>query len=191
MATLFFADLMAMRLYMFSQFTRNIFFNKQQARLDSDFYSFLSSITVFLLGIYIVYFILLAKKALDTIKHLNPSYRYAIGTTIFVMLLSAAILGNNGQASQRVDTLLFMSFYALVNFYIYLMVFLYLPASFDAAAATGHRVRPPKGAGGEHQELGALGGISEREKEHRDIMEEFYKDEVSDSDDEEKLMDGV
>ena len=106
-----------------------------------------------------------------------------------VMLLSAAILGNNGQASQRVDTLFFMSFYALLNFYIYLMVFLYLPASFDAAAATGDRFRRPtrKGAGSKKagkgkypQELEAVGsGMSEREKEHQDIMEEFYKDEKS------------
>ena len=93
--------------------------------LESNMYTILSVISIILLCLYTVYFIMLTKKALETIKYLNPAYRFAFGVTIFVMTISAVILAQNGQAAQRIDSLLFMSFYALINLYLYFMAYLY------------------------------------------------------------------
>lgn len=105
---------------------------------------------------------MLTKKGLETIKYLNPAYRFAFGVTIFVMIISAVILAQNGQAAQRTDSLLFMSFYALVNFYLYFMAYLYQPVSFVFATAgpgssTGPKVKI---------EMNNMSGHSDREREH-------------------------
>jgi hypothetical protein len=67
-------------------------------------------------------------RALQFIKNLKETYRYSIGTTIVVMSISTFIMVRNGQASQRMDVTLFMSLYALFNFYIYLVSYFYCPA---------------------------------------------------------------
>lgn len=95
-------------------------------------YGYLQSFLLALTVMFIVFFGALTKKSLSTIKYLNPTYRFAIAVTICVMGIVAAILINNGQASQRFDTLLFMSLYSIVNLYLFFMAYLYQPATYTA-----------------------------------------------------------
>ena len=99
LCTLIFTNLVALRLYMFTEFSMDPFFSKLKARKTNNLYAYLSAFAVGLMGLYVLYFIILTKKALDTIKFFNPAYRVVVGTTIFVMLVCTIILGNNGQAS--------------------------------------------------------------------------------------------
>merc|ERR1712216_633634 len=106
-----------MRIYVFIQFSRNPFYDPRLA-VHSNFYMTLSVLSTLILAVYVIFYMVLTKKALDSVKHLNPAYRFAFGVTIFVTLISAVILFLNGQAAQRIDSILFMSFYSLVNLYI-------------------------------------------------------------------------
>jgi len=72
-----------------------------------------------------------------------------------------------------------MSLYGLLNFYLYFMAFLYQPASFAAS----------RNSSKSKQELKDLSSTSE--KEHDDIMKEFYKDELSESSSDEDNVKGV
>ena len=75
------------------------------------------------------------------------------------MLVSSVLMIFNGQNSQRMDVRLFMSLYALFNFYVYLMAYLYTP-SLDYAQTAGDS------------------NMSEAEKERNKIMSEFYSIEM-------------
>ena len=67
-------------------------------------------------------------KAMSTIRNLKKTYRYSLGITIFTMAFSAAIMLQNGQASQRMDPPLFLSLMALFNMYIHIIAFFYAPS---------------------------------------------------------------
>ena len=66
-------------------------------------------------------------KAIHVIKNLKKTYRYCIGTTIFVMAVSLMLILNDGQVSQRMEPVKFIAIYALYNFYMYFIAFLYAP----------------------------------------------------------------
>lgn len=55
-------------------------------------YSMLYSFGVFLIVSYVVYFIMLLYKALDTIKHQKKTYRFTLGVTIFTIAFSSAMM---------------------------------------------------------------------------------------------------
>ena len=76
---------------------------------------------------YVFYFMIIAYKALGVIRFLKKTYRYAIGSTIFVIIATSSIMLANGQASQRLDPPLFMCIYVLFNIYIFLITYLYAP----------------------------------------------------------------
>lgn len=76
------------------------------------------------------------------------------------MIASTIILVKNGQASQRMDVTLFMSLYAMVNFYVYLMSYLYCPS-----ASIQHN------RGTNFQSV-------DSEKERQEIMASFYETEL-------------
>ena len=94
----------------------------------SNFYRALWSIGILLIGLYTIYFWMITTRALKFVKNLKETYRYSIGTTIFVMAISSYLMVQNGQASQRMDVTLFMSLYGLFNCYIFLMSYFYSPS---------------------------------------------------------------
>ena len=123
------------------------------------FYSITYCIGIVLLAFYVMYLTCITYKALNVIRFLKKTYRYAIGSTIFVMSISSALMLANGQASQRLDPPLFMSIYVLFNVYIWFIAYLYAPHL------------NPNSTSGKYD-------IQEAERERNNIMKEFYEAEL-------------
>ena len=96
-----------------------------------------------------------------TIRRLKKTYRYSAGITIFFMSISGVLLMANGQASQRMDPMLFMCFYALVNVYVWLLTYMYVP-HIDNDSRSGRY------------------DTAQAERERNNIMKEFYENELED-----------
>ena len=93
---LFFINFVTMRIYVYIKFNHDSFFDNFKARHFNTLYTVIKAITIFLISLYSLYFGAITYKAIKTIKHLNPSYRFAIGTTLFTIVVSGIIVLNNG-----------------------------------------------------------------------------------------------
>jgi hypothetical protein len=80
-----------------------------------------------LLTLYVLYFMMIMYKALQTIKSLRKSYRMSVGMTIFTMSICAILMYFNGQASQRMDPPIYLSLLTLFNLYVQLIAYFYAP----------------------------------------------------------------
>ena len=94
--TLYFIYLFTMRLYLHIMYSQNPFFDLVTEQNLSMFYSMTYSFGIVLLSLYIIYLICITYKALNVIRFLKKSYRYAIGSTIFVMSVSSVLMLANG-----------------------------------------------------------------------------------------------
>lgn len=119
---------------------------------------------------YMGYFGVLVYAAQIKIRNEEDNEKYATGSTLVTMGIGCTIMIFNGQASQRMDPVLFMSLYALFNLYIWFIAYMYAPV-YDNNP-TRKKNQP---------------NISDAEKERQKIMNEFYLSEMKDDDDEEKI----
>jgi len=119
--------LMLMRVQVYVLYAQNPFFDQFVATHINVLYMYIQAVGVIILTAYSLYFIIITVKALKTIRTLKKSYRYAMGLTMFTMAFSAAIMLQNGQASQRMDPPLFLGLLTLFNLYIQVAAFFYSP----------------------------------------------------------------
>jgi hypothetical protein len=88
-----------MRLYVHIMYSQNPFFDLITEVHLSKFYSIIYSVGIVILAVYVFYLMLISYKALIVIRFLKKTYRYAIGSTFFVIIGSCSIMLVNGQAS--------------------------------------------------------------------------------------------
>jgi len=82
------------------------------------------------------------------------------------MAISSVLMAFNGQVSQKMNISLFMSLYALFNFYLFFIGYLYAPSlDFSPSVKAGIHIGPR-----------AHGTEAEEERER--IMNEFYLNEL-------------
>lgn len=77
---------------------------------------------------YMSYFGVLTYAAMTRIRTDADNHQYATGATLVTMGIGCTLMLFNGQASQRMDTSLFMSLYALFNIYIWFIAYMYAPS---------------------------------------------------------------
>lgn len=101
-------------------------------------YDILHFFGVFLGWCYIAYFGVLTYAALTKIRTEHDNSRFATGATLVTMGVGCTLMLYNGQVSQRMDPVLFMSLYSLFNLYIWFIAFLYAPSlDFSSSVKSG------------------------------------------------------
>ena len=88
--------LFVMRLYVYVKFAQDPFFDKLEAETFNKAYQILSSVGLCLVTAYTLYFGMIVYRAASIIKFLKKSFRFSIGTTLFVMALSSYLMIKNG-----------------------------------------------------------------------------------------------
>jgi hypothetical protein len=96
---LFWAYFLTLKIFVFLKQSQDPFYDLIQTDHINSFYSYLYSAGIALFITYLVYFCFIFYGAVTTIKGLKKTYRFALGTTIFVMTVSFILMGVNGQVS--------------------------------------------------------------------------------------------
>ena len=119
------------------------------------------------------YFGILTYAAYSIIRNEDDNHHYATGATLITMGIECFIMLFNGQVSQRMDPLMFMSLYVLFNIYIWFITYLYAP-NMDFSSKVKKNIQPEV-------------NITDADRERAKIMNEFYEVEMKEDDIEDRV----